>query len=213
MTVLSQTRVESEEAHFRNNPAPLLKTYQLKHSRPAQNLDLHNYQTWLFGMLERFQKLRNAYTANGIRIKEAWGFLYFKCLLLNTADFVLAQKNRQSPLSRVQILSLLALLKQNTTLRYYLQGAKLSLLIDSSDALSDAELFYLTRTPCTDDEEPPKPLLLGTYHETLLEDLIASMRQELRSHINQKARTKVQAVAAVGCILVLPVMGWLMQIP
>jgi hypothetical protein len=213
MSALSETRVESEEAHFRHNPAPLLKAHQLKRKTTAQNLDLHNYQTWLFGMLERFQKLRTAYAANGIRIKEAWGFLYFKCLLLNTADFVVAQKNRQAPLARVQILSLLALLKQNTTLRYYLQGAKLSLLIDSNDALSDAELFYLTREPCTDNEEPPQTLLLGTYHETLLEDLIASMRQELRQHIHQKAKSKVQAVAAVGCILILPVMGWLMQIP
>lgn len=206
MEALSETIVESEEAHFRANPAPRLKGSRLKPGQAAPvPPELARFQAWLFQNLEEFQKIHRIYVKNRRELKPSWGFLFFKCLMLNTAELITERREAQKPLRREQIVTLLAFLRQNQTLRHYLKGAKLSMLLESEDALSDAELFYLTQQDSSEFPEAlPGPM--KSYHEKLAQDILEAMRRDLSqkpSGITQKG------AMTAACCLLLPLFGML----
>ncbi len=207
MEALSETIVESEEAHFRANPALRLKGPRLKAggSIPVPP-ELALFQAWLFQNLEEFQKIHRIYVKNGRELKSSWGFLFFKCLILNTAELITERKEAQKPLRREQIVTLLAFLRQNQNLRHYLKGAKLSMLLESEDALSDAELFYLTQQQDSSGFPEALPGPMQSYHEKLAQDILEAMRRDLSQ---KPSGITGKGAMTAACCLLLPLFGML----
>jgi hypothetical protein len=191
--VLSQLIIESEEAHFKANLPERLKLTSTK----VKDHTLEQLMGYFQQRIKTFMTVKDQYKKAGIHFENRWGFTYFKALYQNFAEYIVHCRNEGSPLERATIDSVMTLLKSTERCRFYLNGAKLSMLLETQDALSDAELAFLTNT----SEQPWSEYkgILNSYHEATMQKIMNSARVTLKKK-TLKTNLKSSLMKAVACV-------------
>jgi hypothetical protein len=187
--VLSQTLIESEEANFRQHIPPRLKLIH-----PPKEISIQDMKNFLMENISKVRYWQNRYHKEKLNFPEKWGFMAFKYLMQCMFEYILIrQKNENSRLNADEIQQLTSCFKTDTTSKHWLLGAKLGLLIDSQEALTDEELFYLTQ-----EEEILIDNTLGIWPEECFKLLLEDIEKQYH---RKKKILPLKKNIALGCCL------------
>jgi hypothetical protein len=202
--VLSQTMIESEEAHFASHLAPKVRlTSELCGQFSA--LEVEEYFHLRIRTLVQWE--RKFQTAN-IPFDAKWGYQYFKALYDNFAEYILHTKNSPQSLAKHEVQRILDVLKQSDRTRIYLSGARLCMLLENQEALSDAELHFLL------NEEPwPRyeGAILRSYHELKVQQILSIIKSNYLKHGGESgAESKLSTYTTAACLCLVGIIQYLL---
>ncbi|PCJ18763.1 MAG: hypothetical protein COB02_10035 [Candidatus Cloacimonadota bacterium] len=136
---LSKLQIESDEAHFQNIDNSPLKLIQ----SPKKLPEYEEIVKFITKVLSNLDKWIHSFQKNKIQFDDRFAFTIYKALLSEISEYVQLSKEKNSKLGRDKIKSFLTLLKTLDNGQHLLSGAKLTMLLESQDAITNKDLYYL----------------------------------------------------------------------
>jgi len=201
--ILTQTIIESEEAHFQQNIAPKLRLIRTKESC----IELFVFEKWLIESVDNLLYQKSRFDNNGVLFEDKYGYIAVKCMLENLAEFSLHRRHHGQRLSAHEIYQLKNKIQRNELMKTYWSGATLGMLLEKDDALSDRELYNLihaNQSDSSEDEsnEPCKPL--NSYPEVKLNQVFIEIDEVLKQGLQQRSILK-NSIGLVSTLILLPI--------
>ena len=190
---LTNTVVESELAHFRENQAPRLKLVQNQESE----IRLEQVQDYIDQQIQLFKQTQHEFQVSNVHFQDRWGFLFVKSLYQQITEYVVHRQKENLRLDADEIYSLTSKISKRHDLQFYSEGAKLGILLEAQDPLNDAELYYLS----TPETEKISKGPLNSYPEKVLEDLFGFMREAYQIGLQSKKAQKSALRVVTGFLI------------
>ncbi|MCJ8346891.1 hypothetical protein MJH12_15215 [bacterium] len=158
---LSKLQIESDEAHFQNLNQSPLKLIQTPEKLP----ECEEIEKFIKKSLSTIQRWMKSFKKEGFHFDERFGFTLYKALLTEISEYVSLCRKKGPKLDRSKIKGFLELLKTVDRGEHLLSGAKLTMLLETQDAISNKDLFYLSNP-----KRPKAPHLgpLQSYSEIVV---------------------------------------------
>jgi len=150
---------------------------------------LAEFEKKLQDRVEELMTWRRTYQKEGYGFPERWGYMLYTGLIQSVSEYILSRKALGNPCSLPEVQRLRSSLETGSGADLYLKGAKLGLILESQDPLSDAELFYL----CQEETSVPNNFLNQSYSDRLFETLLRSIEAQFTK---QKRKQRVLQVGA-----------------
>ena len=201
--MLTETIIESEEAHFQENPVPKLRLVRTKENC----VELHTFEKWLSESVDHLLYQKSIFDTNGLLFEVKYGYVAVKCMLENLAEFSLHRRHHGKRLKAHEIHQLKNKIQRNELMKTYWSGATLGMLLEKDDALSDRELYNLIHANQTDvsegcKNEPFKPL--NSYPEVKLQQLFTDIDDLLKHSLQQRNILK-NSIGLVSTLILIPI--------
>lgn len=180
---LSKLQIESDEAHFQDiNESPLKLI-----STPEQLPEYQEVENFIKKTLHSIERWMNSYTTEGLKFDDRFGFTLYKALLTEISEYVQLCKVRNQKLSRPKIKEFLTHLKSLKRGEHLLSGAKLTMLLETQDAISNKDLYYLANP-----EKLKAPHLgpLQSYSEMVIWETLHLIELDFTQQLNSLASSQ-----------------------
>ncbi|MCO4781156.1 MAG: hypothetical protein KC646_02435 [Candidatus Cloacimonetes bacterium] len=187
---LSKLQIESDEAHFQDieeSPLKLLST-------PEKLPEYQEVEKFIKKALHNIDRWMNSYAKEGLKFDDRFGFTLYKALLTEISEYVQLCKLNGQKLSRPKIKDFLTPLKSLRRGEHLLSGAKLTMLLETQDAISNKDLYYLANP-----EKLKAPHLgpLQSYSEMVVWETLHMIELDFTQQLNDQTLNQKQHLSQI----------------
>ena len=201
--ILTQTIIESEEAHFQQNPVPRLRLIRTKETC----VELPKFEKWIEESVEQLLYQKARFENNGLFFEKRFGYVAVKCMLENLAEFSLHRRHHGKRLKAHEVYQLKNAIQRNELMKTYWSGATLGLLLEKDDALSDRELYNLlnpVKIDKNEGEENNDSELLHSYPEFKIKKVFMEIDELFKTSLQERTALK-SSIGLVSTLILLPI--------
>ena len=201
--ILTQTIIESEEAHFQQNPVPKLRLIRTRESC----VELHTFEKWINDSVDHLLYEKARFENNAILFDVKYGYIVVKCMLENLAEFSLHRRHHGKRLTAHEIYQLKNTIRRNELMKTYWNGATLGMLLEKDDALSDRELYnliYVNQSDLNEDQKSKDSYPLSSYPELRIKQVFEEIDDILKQSLKRRKMLK-NSIGLVSTLILLPI--------
>ncbi len=201
--ILTQTIIESEEAHFQQNPVARLRLIRTKETC----VELPKFEKWIEESVEQLLYQKARFENNGLFFEQRFGYIAVKCMLENLAEFSLHRRHHGKRLKAHEVHQLKNAIQRNELMKTYWSGATLGMLLEKDDALSDRELYNLLNPVQVDkneDEDSHDSELLHSYPEFKIKKVFMEIDELFKTGLQERTALK-SSIGLVSTLILLPI--------
>tara|TARA_Y100000589_G_scaffold2443_1_gene2290 strand:- start:2357 stop:2986 length:630 start_codon:yes stop_codon:yes gene_type:complete len=200
--ILTQTIIESEEAHFKQNPVPRLKLIRTQ----EKCVELPKFEKWVIEYVDQLLYQKARFENNGLFFEPRFGYVAVKCMLENLAEFSLHRRHHDRRLKAHEVYQLKNTIRRNELMKTYWNGATLGMLLEKDDALSDRELYNLLNPNSGNEENLEKidSFPLNSYPEIKIKKIFTEIDEYFEKSLNDRTVLK-NSIGLVSTLILLPI--------
>jgi hypothetical protein len=187
---LSKLQIESDKAHFKDLEESPLKLI----STPEQLPEYEDVEKFIKKALHSIERWMISYAKEGLKFDDRFGFTLYKALLTEISEYVQLCKVKGQKLARPRIKNFLTPLKTLRRGEHLLSGAKLTMLLETQDAISNKDLYYLANP-----EKLKAPHLgpLQSYSEMVVWETLHLVELDFTQQLNKLKSIKQDPISPV----------------
>lgn len=187
---LSKLQIESDEAHFQDLDESPLKLI----STPEKLPEYEEVEKFIKKALHNIERWMSSYNKEGLKFDDRFGFTLYKALLTEISEYVQLCKVKGQKLDRPRIKDFLKPLKLLRRGEHLLSGAKLTMLLETQDAISNKDLYYLANP-----EKLKAPHLgpLQSYSEMVVWETLHLIELDFTSQLNERNATQKEQITQI----------------
>lgn len=205
--ILTQTIIESEEAHFKQNCAPRLRLIQAN----SECVEIAAFENWVRKSTDELLYQKAHFESAKVFFEPRFGYVAVKYMIENLAEFILHRKHYGKRLRADEIFHLRMAICRNETMKSFWDGANLGMILEKDDALSDRELYYLItmqeeHEPLTENKLTVGPL--NSYPEMKLQQLFEEFKNSYQTKVNERKSVK-ESIGLISTLMLIPLIWFI----